>query len=175
MTIREQSTIETCLPVCLMYMLEQEGIKMNTSEELTILTEGLKFTKLDYSTGQLVYLSKKYKTRFEQYVEHPKFYRILSKLKYPNYMKIINKKIHIKLIRELVKKSKIILYLDSYHLDKVLHAPHFVVLKSLNDKHAVILDPWYGNQRKIPIKNIIRSIQSLRNNLKLSPKLIRLV
>ena len=56
--ITKQKTCKSCLSVCLMSLLEsQKGIKLEDEEEFNILFEGLKFTRLDFSTGHLVYLN----------------------------------------------------------------------------------------------------------------------
>lgn len=55
------------------------------------------------------------------------------------------------------------------------HYPHFVILIALNDNYSVIFDPWDGKEKKIATKLLIRSVQSLRNKLKISPKLIRII
>ena len=40
---------------------------------------------------------------------------------------MVNQKIDIALIDKLLKKGTVIVYLDNYVLQKVLHAPHFVL------------------------------------------------
>ena len=173
--IKEQFTCETCLPVCLIALLQYKGVKTKDSEELKILVKGLKFTKLDYSTGQLVYVCDKYNVNIEQYVDHPIFYKILSKLRYTKKLKLINKKIDLGFLKKLTEDSPIIVYMDKYYLDGIYHYSHFVILKSVDNKTSVILDPWDGKEKKIETGLLIRSIQSLRNKLKISPKAIRMI
>ena len=145
------------------------------SEEINILIEGLKFTKFDYTTGHLVYVSSKYGVEIEQYIEFPLFYKFLSKYKYPSNLKLICKKIDKKLMIEFLKISPIIIYVDQYYLTGLVHISHLVILEQLGEELAIILDPWDGKRKKIPTKILMRSIQSLRNKLKISPKIIRLL
>ncbi len=169
--VKEQTTCETCLPVCLIAILREQDIKVNDSEELKILIEGLKFTKDDYSTGQLVYVCKKYNVSIEQYIDYQIFHKILSKLKLPKNLILINRKIDEQFLKEMVKRSPII-YVDKYYLDGIYHYSHFVILESLDNKNAIIFDPWDGKEKSIKTQILIRSIQSLRNKLKISPKAI---
>jgi len=173
--ISEQTTSETCLPVCLISLLRYKGIKIKSSEELKILIAGLKFTKLDYSTGQLAYVCGKYKVNIEQYIDYLLFYEVLSRLRYTKRLKLINKRIDLELLKRLTKNSPVIVYIDKYYLDRIYHYSHFVILKSINNKTSVILDPWDGKERKVETRLLIRAIQSLRNKLKISPKVIRVL
>ncbi len=173
--VSEQSTSETCLPICLMALLRRKGLSVEDSEEMNILIEGIKFTKLDYSTGQLVYICNKYKVNIEQYIDFPIFHRILSKLTYPKNFKLISKKIDKIFLQQIVREMPVIIYIDKYYLDKIYHYSHFVILESLNDKYSIIFDPWDAKRKKITTQLLTRSIQSLRNKLKISPKLIRII
>lgn len=172
---KEQSTCETCLPVCLIALLRQKGFNAKDSEEMDILVEGLKFTKLDYSTGQLVYVCNKYNVVIEEYIDHPNFYKTLSKLRRTKRLRLICKKIDKNFIQQMVGISSVIIYVDKYYLDRIYHYPHFVILESLNNKEAIIFDPWDAKERKIKTKVLMRSVQSLRNKLKISPKVIRII
>lgn len=173
--VKEQSTCDTCLPICLMALLRKNGIKVKNSEEMNILVEGIKFTKLDYSIGQLVYICNKYNVKAEAYIDYPVFHKILSKLDYPRNLKLICEKIDKKAMQRIIEVSPVVIYVDKYYLDRICHYPHFVILVTLNDNYSVIFDPWDGRERQVTTKLLIRSVQSLRNNLKISPKLIRIV
>ena len=78
-------------------------------------------------------------------------------------------------MKRFVKNSPVIVYIDKCYLDKIYHYSHFVILKSINNKTSVILDPWDAKERKIETRLLIRAIQSLRNKLKISPKVIRVL
>lgn len=173
--VSSQATCETCLPICLMGLIRQKNIKIPDSEELNILIEGIKFTKLDYSTGQLVYICQKYLLNVEQYVDFSIFHRVLSRFKIPNNLKILSKSINKQFIKKMVNLSPVIIYLDKYYLEKIYHYSHFVILISLNDQRGFIFDPWDGRYRKISTDKLMQSIKSLRNKLKISPKLIRII
>lgn len=173
LSIKPQSTIETCLSVCLISLLENHGIKIEHDEEINILIEGLKFTKIDYSTGHLVYVCKKYGVEGKQYIDNPIFYQRLSKYKYSNSVKLINKYIDRKLISKMKVELPFIIYIDQFYTGG-LHLPHFVILEKFDEISSEILDPWDGKRKKISTEILSRSIQSLRNKLKISPKIITL-
>ncbi len=174
--ITEQKTCESCLSVCLMSLLEsQKGMKLEDEEEFNILFEGLKFTRLDFSTGHLVYLAKKFpKLTFEQYVDFDVFYKILSKLDIPENLKMYPKKINLKFLKEVTGESPVIIYVDMFTLEGIYHYSHFVILTEIDDEKATIFDPWSGEKIEMKTKILMRSISYVRNMLKISPKLIRI-
>lgn len=174
--IDKQRSCESCLSVCLVSLLDyQKGIKLGKEEEFNILLDGIKFTRLDFSTGHLVYLAKKFpKLIFEQYVDFEIFYKILNRLKIPKNLKLYSRKINLKFLKEMIKESPSIIYMDIYTIERLYHYSHFVILKEINDEKAVIFDPWTGKKIKIKTKILMRSISYVRNTLKISPKLIRI-
>lgn len=174
--IEKQRSCESCLSVCLMSILDyQKGIKLEKEEEFNILFEGLKFTRLDFSTGHLVYLAKKFpQLNFEQYIDFNIFYEILIKLDTPKNLNMYSKKINLKFLKQVVKESPVIIYVDMFTLEGIYHYSHFVILKEIDDEKATIFDPWIGEKTVINTKTLIRSISYIRNMLKISPKLIRI-
>jgi len=99
--IFEQNTCESCLSVCLMSLLKyQKNIKLKPSEEYNIMFEGLKFTKLDFATGHLMYMAKKFpEIIFEQYVDYSGFCKLLAKFKLPKNIKLISNKINLNFLK----------------------------------------------------------------------------
>jgi hypothetical protein len=85
---------------------------------------------------------------------------------------LINKKIDTKLLIKLLEKGKVIVYIDCYYLQKILHAPHFIVALNHNKDFIEIADPFDGKIKRISIRVIERATSSLRNHLKYSPVLI---
>jgi len=173
--IDKQRSCESCLSVCLMSLLySQKGIKLDEKEEFNILFEGLKFTRLDFSTGHLVYLSKKFpELTFEQYIDFDVFYEILNKLDLPKNLKMYPKKINLKFLKEMTQENPAIIYIDMFTLEGIYHYSHFVILKEIDDEKATIFDPWSGEKIEMETKVLMRSISYIRNMLKISPKLIR--
>jgi len=163
MKVIKQSTYETCLP-CSLLMMAGRGNR----DEIEIWRHGWKF---NYLIGQLNYVASKYKKRIVAYVENKYYFNQLQRQK-SSGVKLVNKKIDAKLLSKLLEDSKVIVYLDCYYLQKILHAPHFVV--ALNqDKYSIeIADPFDGRLKKIPKDIIKKGISSLRNHLKYSPVLI---
>ena len=174
--INKQKTCESCLAVCLIGLLDaQKGIRLEENEEYNILFEGLKFTRLDFSTGHLVYLAKKFpELTFEQYIDFPVFYGILNGLDVPTNFKMCSQKINLKFLKGMVKENPVIVYLDMYTLERIYHYSHFVILESIDDENAIIYDPWSGDKIKLKTKILMRSVSYVRNHLKISPKLIRI-
>jgi uncharacterized protein YvpB len=171
---KEQKTCETCLPVCLMVILRSNGVNIKDNEEMKILTEGLKLIKIDYTIGQLIYLCKKFKLKIKLYVDYPIYYKILSKYDYPKNLELVNRKINSPLLKKIVANKPVIVYVDKYYLDGIYHSPHFIVLESLDNNNAIIMDPWDGRKKTISSKRLSKAISSLRNKLKISPKLIEI-
>ena len=174
--INKQKTCESCLSVCLMNLLDSEKeIKLNKEEEFNILFEGLKFTRLDFSTGQLVYLAKKFpELIFEQYIDFDIFYKILKKLNIPKNLKLYSQKINLKFLKEISRESPVIIYIDIFTLEGIYHYSHFVILENINEENVAILDPWTGKKIIMKTKNLTRSISFIRNMLKISPKVIKI-
>lgn len=174
LSIKPQSTIETCLSMCLIALLEHKGITIEENAEINILIDGLKFTKFDYSTGHLVYVCNKYPVQITQYIENTFFYHLLSKYPYPENMQLVNQKINKYFIEKNKQHLPCILYIDQSYLTEVkgVRISHFVILEKFGKISATILDPWDGKRKNISTKFLMHSIQSLRNNLKISPKLI---
>lgn len=175
-SVFEQTTILTCLPACLITLLrEQKGLDVPDSEEMEILVNGIRFTKMDYATGQLAYISNKYNVKIEHFVEFQGFCRKLSGLKIPRSHTIICKKIDRRFLSDICRYSPVIVYLDDFYLHGIVHIPHFVILESMNEERAVIHDPWDGKRKEISVPNLMQAVGKLRNLLKYSPVVVRIL
>jgi hypothetical protein len=163
MKIIKQSIYETCLACCLL-MLTGKSRK----NEIEIWKHGWKF---NYLIGQLNYVASKYGKEIEAYVENKRYFNQLKKQK-GRGIKLVNKKIDAKLLSKLLENGKVIIYLDNYYLQKILHAPHFVMALRRNKDLIEIVDPSDGKLKKISVGAIKKGIDSLRNHLKHSPVLI---
>ena len=162
-----QSTYETCLPCSLLMLMG----KTDGKDEIRIWKHGWKF---NYLVGQLNYVAGHYDKHLDVYIENPYYFRDLEKQKKKGVI-FLNEKIDIALLSRLLEKGKVIVYLDTYHLHGVLHAPHFVIAIKRTDGWIEIADPYDGKLKRIPIGVLGRSIDSMRKHLKYSPVLIRLV
>ena len=49
-----------------------------------------------------------------------------------------------------------------------------MILEFIDSKKAKIMDPWPGKKRELDAKVVMRAISSLKNNLKISPKVIEI-
>jgi len=137
-------------------------------DEIEIWKHGWKF---NYLIGQLNYVASKYDEKFEVYVENKYYFSRLQKQK-GDGIKVLNKKIDTELLIKLLKKGEAIIYIDCYYLQKVLHAPHFVIAVRQVKNGIEIADPFDGKIKRISIRVVDRAISSLRNHLKYSPVLI---
>jgi len=171
----KQSTCETCLPTCLLVLLSSKGKNINfEKEELKILVEGLRFTKLDYAIGQVAYVVKKYGVQANVFIEFKNFFNQLNKLPLPKGLTLVNGKIDAKLLKTLLNKSFVIVYIDQFYIGHTYHFPHFIILISFDD-FVKIYDPWGGKIKIVQKTRFMKGIQSLRNKWKISPKVIQLL
>lgn len=163
MKIIKQSTYETCLACCLLIIAD--GAR---KDEIEIWKHGWKF---NYLIGQLNYVANKYGVKFEAFIENKYYFDQLQKQKRRG-VTLVNKKIDVILINELLKKGTAIVYVDNYVLQKVLHAPHFVLALERRADHMEIADPFDGKIKKVSVNSIRKGIGDLRNHLKYSPVVI---
>ena len=163
MKVIKQSTYETCLACCLLMMMGRTG-----RDEIEIWKRGWRF---NYLIGQLNYVSGKYGREFKVYVENRYYFNQLQKQR-GSGVTLVNKKIDAGLLSKLLEAGKVIVYLDNYYLQKILHAPHFVTALGQGKAFIETADSSDGKLKKIPRAIIMKGINSLRNHLKYSPVLI---
>lgn len=165
MKVIRQSTYETCLACCLLMMVGK-----TKKDEIEIWRHGWKF---NYLIGQLNYVASKYGKTFEVYVENKYYFNQLQKQKGKG-VKLMQMKIDAKLLSALLEDGKVIVYLDNYYLQKILHVPHFILATKKSEGNIEMVDPYDGKLEKIPTKIISKAIIGLRNHLRYSPVLIRM-
>ena len=167
MKVIKQSTYETCLASALLMLI---GEPWNRNKEIEIWKQGWKFS---YLISQLNYVAKKYKKDFSVYVENWHYFIELQKEK-GRGVELINAKIDMQSVKKLLNSSPVIVYLDNYYLQRVIHTPHFVLAERYNGDIIEIADPYDGKEKKISSETFKKAIISLRNHLKYSPVLVRL-
>jgi len=155
----KQSTYESCLSCCLLMLCGQ-----SQKDEINVWKHGWEF---NYLIGQLNFVTEK----FDQRIENEFYFNQLEKQK-NNRVEFVNKKIDIVLIRELLESGPVIVYLDCYYLQKILHAPHFVLAVKCDENTVTIIDPRDGLQKTMPVNILEDSITSLRSHLLYSPVLV---
>jgi len=165
--IMRQTTSISCLAACLITVLQRRGYEANPLEEMAFLTAGTTFTRDDYTTGHAVHACKKHRAIIDQYVEYPAFYRLLATLPLPDNLRLQQQKITKRFLKDAT--HPIIIYIDSFYVNSTFHAPHYVVLERINEETVTLCDPWDGKRKTVPTQRLLRSVQSLRNNLKVSP------
>lgn len=165
MKVIKQTTYETCLASTLLMLIGESWTKR---KEIEIWKHGWEF---NYLIGQLDYVAKKFRKSFKVYIENKYYFEKLRK-ENDKAIKLINTKIDMKLIKELLENAPVIVYLDNYYLQKAVHTSHFVLAEKYNNDVMEIADSYDGKRKEISGKIIKKAIISLRNHLKYSPVLI---
>ena len=166
----EQSTLETCLAVDLLNLVETE---ISQKKERQVLDYALDFSKENFTIGHLDFIARKFNVGLNFYVDNKPFFNFIKKFKFSNKINLIQEKINLKLINKLIKISPVIVYVDSYYLWKVSHYPHFIIVIEKSKKGYKIFDPWDGKIKHINSAILSKAIISLRNLLKFCPQLIQ--
>jgi hypothetical protein len=165
-----QTTFETCLAVDLLQLTEKN---ISKSEELKIINYALNFSKDNFTIGHLDFVAKNYNLRFDFYVDNNWFFNFINKFKFSNKINVIHKKIDLNLINNQIKISPVIVYVDSFALWKITHAPHFIIVIQQTKEGYKIYDPWDGKIKVISSDTLSKGIINLRNLLKYCPQLIQ--
>lgn len=163
MNLIKQSTYESCLPCCLLMVTGNDN-----KDEIEVWKHGWQF---NYLIGQLNYVSGLYNKKIEAYIENEYYFDELQFQKSEN-VSLINKQIDLDLVHDLLKSGEVIVYLDCYYLQGILHAPHFVVTTRQTREGFEIADPADGKLKIISIKTMQDAVESLRDHLKYSPVLV---
>ncbi len=166
MKVIKQTTYESCLASTLLMLV---GESWSRKKEIEIWKHGWEF---NYLIGQLNHAAKKYEKNLQVYIENRYYFEKLRKEK-SQKVELVNARISMGLIRKLLENGSVVVYLDNYYLQKVVHAPHFVLAERRMDDIIEIADPYNGKRKKISGEIIKKAIIDLRNHLKYSPVLIR--
>lgn len=161
----KQSTYESCLATSLMMLA---GNKPDKDQEVEIWKSGWSF---NYLIGQLNYFSKENHLSLKAYIENKYYFHNLEKERSKNVY-LVNQKIDLRLVRQLLDKGALVLYIDNYYLQKIVHAPHFILVLSKKEKSFTVADPFDGKLKEVSDDVIKKAVISLRNHLKYSPALI---
>jgi hypothetical protein len=140
----------------------------DNKDEIEVWKHGWQF---NYLIGQLNYVSGLYNKKIEAYIENEYYFDELQFQKSEN-VSLINKQIDLDLVHDLLKSGEVIVYLDCYYLQGILHAPHFVVTTRQTREGFEIADPADGKLKIISIKTMQDAVESLRDHLKYSPVLV---
>jgi len=91
-------------------------------------------------------------------------------------IKIINEKITTKMIKKLLEKQEVVVYIDDNFLGHTSHTSHYVVIeKFIPSGKFQIIDPSTGNRKTLTEKKLEESILSLKSYIKKCPLVIRKV
>jgi hypothetical protein len=165
-----QSTFETCLAVDLLQLTEK---KISKEEELKTINHAMNFSKDNFTIGHIDYVAKNYDLELNLYIDNKWYFDFTNKIKFSNKIKTIQKKINLDLINERIKVSPVIVYVDSFAIWKITHAPHFIIVIQETKKGYKIYDPWYGKIKIIDSEILSKGISDLRDLLKYCPQLIQ--
>lgn len=165
-----QTTFETCLAVDLLQLTEKE---ISKDLELKTINYAMIFSKDNFTIGHLDFIAKNYDLMLDFYVDNNWFLNFINKFKFSNKIKAFHKKIDLNLINDHIKISPVIVYVDSFALWKITHAPHFIIVIQQTKDGYQIYDPWDGKTRVITSDTLSKGIINLRNLLKYCPQLIQ--
>lgn len=165
-----QATFETCLAVDLLQLTEK---KISKEAELKTINYALNFSKDNFTIGHLDFIAKNYGLKLDFYVDNIWFFKYISKFKFSDKINVIHKKIGLSLINNQLKISPVIVYVDSFALWKITHAPHFIIVIQQTKEGYKIYDPWDGKIKTISSGTLSKGIINLRNLLKYCPQLIQ--
>ena len=167
-----QATNQACLAVCLLQLTKT---KITKKKEWDVLEYAFNFSKDDFAIGHFDYIAKKYDIKLDDYWDNKNYCDYLRKMKISKKINILHKKIDLNIVNKLIKKSPIILQIDSYAFWKITHCSHFVIILEKNKKGYKIYDPWFGKTFQKSTKEVSKGIISLRNLLKFYPQIIQRV
>jgi len=165
-----QTTFETCLAVDLLQLTEK---KISKDAELKTINYAMNFSKDNFTIGHLDFIAKNYNLGLDFYVDNNWFLNFINKFKFSDKIKVFHKKIDLNLINSQIKISPVIVYVDSFALWKITHAPHFIIVIQQTKEGYKIYDPWDGKIRNISSETLSKGIINLRNLLKYCPQLIQ--
>ena len=143
-----QTTADTCLPSCLLMVLEKKGlVKPAQDLEIEILVEGGKLDKDNRAFAHLAYVCNKfdleafYFSNDDTAISHAQ--AVKEKL---GIERISCEKLEIDtdLIERSLSKGYVILCINDYGLRQEVHFPHYVVIEKYENGKFVVLDPWDG-------------------------------
>jgi hypothetical protein len=164
-TIYKQTTADTCLPSCLIMMLDKFGLAKPTQElELEILVEGDKLSRGNRTLGHLLYVIKKYKVKGRYFVSRADTFEEAQSLLLKEGKDVIESKkerIGAYLIEQLLKETEVITCIDDYALRKQIHFPHFIIVENFENKNFSLIDPWEGKRFLISSEEMENAFEML--------------
>lgn len=165
----KQTLSHSCLAVCVLMLLEKP---FTVIEEQNLALSGSKRTHQFYVAGIPLEFTKKYNSQINVFVDNKYFAKVLGGIfSSEKRINVIQKKITIPLIKDLLTNGPLICHIDDHALGDYSHASHFIVLERATDKFVQIIDPWTGKRRKITLSKLDESISDLKNQIKMCPLL----
>jgi len=152
-----QATCETCL-ACNLLINSKRNIRVAKDVELDVLNHALRFSKYNFTIGHLDYMARKYGVKINWFVEGRLSYSHIRKKAIHRNVSVYKRKINIPFVDSLLKKSSVILYLDSYVLYGIHHYPHFITVAGKRGKSYKIIDPWDGRIKIVGVRTLSRGI-----------------
>lgn len=172
--MRGQSTYESCLAWCLLYLA---GEKQTLQREMEIVDHSLRFTKKDFTIGHLEAVSDKFK-EMQLFIDTDFRHEC-------NSVAQLRKSKNIRLdpcnvvavvplyLEEARIKRPFIVYLDAFVLWGYRHYPHYIIVLKEEEEKYHILDPWDGKTRIVPEQQILDGMVMLKEYLGFAPRAIR--
>lgn len=170
-----QTTCESCLSCCLLYVAStlQPGVR-HADHEVECLLYALRFSKADFTLGHLAYMTSRYSFRIHRIVEQRAWVRATAGSCRPRRITIVEKRIDLRVVDEMLAFGPVILYIDAYTLYQSCHYPHFITVLSRKHDGYDVFDPWDGKTKVVPLRALAQAIASLRSRIKLCPQALLL-
>lgn len=176
----KQTINESCLACCLLQLRHfYTGEKISQKHERDMLFHALRYSKIDFVAGHLDYFEKISKLKTQRYVYNTFLYNLV---KGACKTKMEVKKINMTFIDSMIRKSPIVMIIDSGPLYKALynappyHYPHWIVVykrvEGKNKSSYLIYEPWEGKECIIPEKLLKECLKSYLCRIWGAPQLI---
>lgn len=165
----KQTLSHSCLAAC-MLMLSETPFTENEEQNLTL--RGSKRINQFYVAGIPLEFVKKYGCQLTIFVDNTYFANVLESIFLKEtQIKIRQKKITTRLIKDLLVQGPLICHIDDHCLGDYSHASHFIILEHTTDTFISMIDPWTGKRRKLSTKKLEEGIIQLKSQIKMCPLL----
>jgi len=143
----KQTTVESCLACCLLQASHiYAGRHIRKGDEHRLLFYGLKFSRDDFVAGHLWLFEREFGLKTNRYVHNRRLYDFL---KAGMKTEMVQKKICIRFIDEVLKDSLAAIVIDKFPLLGDFHYPHWILLLEKKGKGYVCYEPREGIVRNI--------------------------
>lgn len=165
----KQTLSHSCLAACMLMLREKP---FTECEESDLTLRGSKRVHQFYVAGIPLEFAQKYDSQINVFVDNKYFADILRGIfSSDKRISIIQKKLTIPLIKDLLINAPLICHIDDHSLGDYSHSSHFIILEKATDQFVQIIDPWTGKRRKLKLSKLEESLSDLKTQIKMCPLL----